>query len=57
MQNINPQKRQKAEDIINKVLLKAQNKPIHLDVVESIVLANEKLKNKVKKLVNKKIKK
>ena len=57
IKNINPKNRKKAEEIINTVLLKAQNNPIHLDVVESVVLANEKLKNKVKKLVNKKIKK
>ena len=57
IQNINSQKRQKAEEIINMVLLKAQNKPIHLDVVESVVQANEKLTTKVKKLVNKKLKK
>lgn len=57
LQNINSKNRKKAEKIINLVLLKAQNNPIHLDVVESVVLANEKLKNKVKKLVNKKIKK
>lgn len=57
IKNINPKSRQKAENIINLVLMKAQNKPIHLDVVDEVVVTNEKLTNKVKKLINKKLKK
>ena len=57
LQNINPKNRQKAENIINLVLLKAQNRPMHFDVVDKAAPQSEKLATKVKKLINKKLKK
>ena len=54
LQNINLKNRQKAENIINLVLLKAQNKPMHFELPqEESTVEKIKISTKIKKLVKK----